>query len=179
MSLCLTWVCPDDGCLIDRRPDIRSGRLETQFGFIFGQKNRVGCLTRRGYHKYHPSYLPGVVPGLRVFDGNGLLLESIDDVNVTCVRWNAASTTLAYQVEGCLYLWDSAAGSTRLISDQLNEEECSFKWVRILADCEAATEFLHCHQLALEILGFIFKQHGRGAGVSQLANSKLGTSPPR
>jgi hypothetical protein len=25
-----------------------------------------------------------VVPGLRVFDGNGLLLESIDDVNVTC-----------------------------------------------------------------------------------------------
>jgi hypothetical protein len=83
-----------------------------------------------GYHKYHPSYLPGVVPGLRIFDGSGNPIESIEDVNVTCVRWNAASTALAYQVESRLYLWDAAAVSTRLISDQLNEEECAFEWVR-------------------------------------------------
>jgi WD40 repeat protein len=83
-----------------------------------------------GYHKYHPSYLPGIVPGLRVFDGTGELLESVEDINVTCVGWNAASTALAYQVERRLYLWDAAPGSTRLVSDQLNEKACSFKWVR-------------------------------------------------
>jgi hypothetical protein len=82
-----------------------------------------------GYFRYLPGYLPGIVPGLRVFDGDGLLLESIEDVNVTCVHWNADSTALAYQVESQLYLWDALSGSPRLISDQLNDEVCAFRWV--------------------------------------------------
>jgi hypothetical protein len=73
--------------------------------------------------------MQGIVPGLRIFDGDGQLLEFIDDTDITCVSWNAASTTLAYQAESRLYLWDAATGSTRLISDQLNEAECAFKWV--------------------------------------------------
>lgn len=83
-----------------------------------------------GYHRYLHGYLPGIVPGLRIFDGKGLLLESIADVDVTCVRWNAASTAMAYQIESRLYLWDAASGLTRLISDQLNEEACAYKWVQ-------------------------------------------------
>jgi hypothetical protein len=83
-----------------------------------------------GFFRYLPGYLPGIVPGLRVFDGDGLLLESIDEVDVTCVHWNAAATVLAYQVESRLYLWDALSGSTRLISDQLNQEVCAFKWVQ-------------------------------------------------
>lgn len=83
-----------------------------------------------GYNRYLPGYLPGILPGLRIFDGSGQLLESVADVNVTCVSWNASATALAYQVESRLYLWDAASGSTRLISDKLNEEECAFKWVR-------------------------------------------------
>ena len=38
-----------------------------------------------GYNRYHPDYLPGTLPGLRVFDGGGLLLESVADVKVRCV----------------------------------------------------------------------------------------------
>jgi len=82
-----------------------------------------------GYYQYRYGYSPSILPGLRIFDGNGLKRVAIDDVSVTCVHWNAASTVLAYQAEGRLYLWDVASGSTRLISDQLDEEECAFNWV--------------------------------------------------
>lgn len=82
-----------------------------------------------GFFKHHPSYRQGIVPGLRIFDGDGQLLEFIDDTDITCVSWNAASTALAYQAESRLYLWDAATGSTLLISDQLNEADCAFKWV--------------------------------------------------
>lgn len=82
-----------------------------------------------GYNRYRPGNLPDILPGLRIFDGSGQMLESVADIDVTCVRWNAASTSLAYQVESRLYLWDAASGSTLLISDQLTEEDCAFKWV--------------------------------------------------
>ena len=113
-----------------------------------GGSNPAGGSYLAGYNLYRPGYIPGVVAGLRIFDGNGLLLESIGGVNVTCVRWNAEATALAYQVESRLYLWETPSsrkvpsskkvpsgrkadsGSTRLISDQLNEEECAFQWVR-------------------------------------------------
>ena len=83
-----------------------------------------------GYYDDHPSYVSGIVPGLRIFDGEGLLTESVEDVSVACVRWNAASTSLAYQSENRLYLWDSASGLTRLVSDQLDPLGCAFVWVR-------------------------------------------------
>lgn len=83
-----------------------------------------------GYNRDRPGNVPGILPGLRIFDGSGQLQESIADISITCVRWNAASTALAYQAESRLYLWDAASGSTRQISDQLNQEECAFKWVR-------------------------------------------------
>jgi hypothetical protein len=82
-----------------------------------------------GYFRYLYGYSTSILPGLRLFDGNGKLLES-DDFDVTCVQWNAASNTLAYQVESGLYLWEAASGSTRLISDQLSAEECAFNWVQ-------------------------------------------------
>lgn len=83
-----------------------------------------------GYHDYHPSYVAGVAPGLRLFDGDGVLLESIEDINVFCVDWNAESSALAYQVENRLYLWEAASRLTSLVSDQLNPEACAFIWVR-------------------------------------------------
>ena len=82
-----------------------------------------------GYYRRLPGYVEGILPGLRIFDGNGLLLESKDDIHVTCVSWNAASNALAYQVESRLYLWDAASGAPRLVSDRLNQEECAFNWV--------------------------------------------------
>lgn len=83
-----------------------------------------------GYHMYHPSYLPGVIPGLRIFDGSGVLIESIENINVACVGWNGDSSALAYQVENSLYVWDAARRSTRLISDKLDKEQCGFMWVQ-------------------------------------------------
>jgi hypothetical protein len=83
-----------------------------------------------GYYEQRSSSLPGLVPGLRLFDGSGRLLESAELVNVTCIAWNADSSTLAYQVENSLYLWEVATGATRLVSDQLNPQGCAFTWVR-------------------------------------------------
>ncbi len=76
--------------------------------------------------KDNPHYLSG----LRVFDENGTVISSLDDVHVGCVAWTAASSALAYQEEDSLYLWDVASGTSRLISGGLNPDECAFKWVQ-------------------------------------------------
>jgi WD40 repeat protein len=121
-----------------------------------------------GYHQYHPSYAPGVVPGLRVFDGSGLLLAS-EDVDVTCVGWDAASTALAYQVESRLYLWDAAAGASRLVSDQLNEEACAFQWVR---DNQGTENSLISHTTS-DLKGFSSAEAVGGWGAQKKAGNLL------
>ena len=83
-----------------------------------------------GYNKQLSSSIPGVIPGLRIFDGSGGLLLSIELVNITCENWNADSSSLAYQIENSLYLWEVASGATRLVSDKLKSQECAFTWVR-------------------------------------------------
>ncbi len=83
-----------------------------------------------GYFASRPNYYPGRLPGLRVFDGSGQVIESLDNINVVCVRWNAAATALAYQAESRLYLWDAASGSTRLVSTGLDEQGCAVAWVQ-------------------------------------------------
>jgi WD40 repeat protein len=82
-----------------------------------------------GYQAVRPGYLPGVKGGLRIFDSSGMLVESGDDINVTCVGWNAAGTALAYQVGNQLFLWEATAGSSRYLADDLNEQGCAFTWV--------------------------------------------------
>ena len=75
-----------------------------------------------GYGKYTQR------TGLRVFDENGKLLATLTDSKITCLRWNAASTMLAYQVDDRLYVWEQAVGSPRLIAVPLSQE-CSIAWV--------------------------------------------------
>jgi hypothetical protein len=85
-----------------------------------------------GYMNKHPSHVDGNVSGLRVFDGLGNLLKSTDDP-VICIRWNADSSVLAYQAGNQLYLCEAASQATRLVSQnitqELEQEECSVKWV--------------------------------------------------
>ena len=84
-----------------------------------------------GYNRYQHGNLPGVVSGIRIFDGGGQLLESINDENVICTNWNVSSSKLAYQVGSQLFIWDTQTGSTRLISNQLDEEDCEFRWIQV------------------------------------------------
>jgi hypothetical protein len=83
-----------------------------------------------GYNFNYPSQVPGVLPGLRIFDGNGTLVEALEEVNVRCVGWDAASTRLAYQIEDKLYLWQANSGEIQQVAEQLNQEPCGFGWVR-------------------------------------------------
>jgi hypothetical protein len=83
-----------------------------------------------GYNFNQPSRVPGILPGLRIFDGNGTLVEAVEDINVRCVSWDAAYTRLAYQAEEGLYLWEAESGEIWLVAEQLYQEGCGFGWVR-------------------------------------------------
>ncbi len=73
------------------------------------------------------------IKGLRIFGGDGALLASLSDVNITCLRWNASSTSLAYQAGQSLYIWKQGGISARQIANQLESDldygECGFAWV--------------------------------------------------
>jgi hypothetical protein len=83
-----------------------------------------------GYFRYRNGNSTSILPGLRIFDGDGKVLFSNDDLEVSCVQWNATSTALVYQTKSGLYTWDTASRSARLISDQPNGEDCAFTWVQ-------------------------------------------------
>ena len=82
-----------------------------------------------GYNKIYLSSPPGTLPGLRIFAGNGQLLEAVDDLDIVCVAWNAASTALAYQAEDGLYVWNATDNSSRMVATGLDSEECTIGWV--------------------------------------------------
>jgi hypothetical protein len=73
------------------------------------------------------------IPGLRLFAEDGKLLAALSDLTVTCLQWNATSTSLAYREGNGLYLWEEGDELTRQIAEQLEDElpyrECGFGWV--------------------------------------------------
>jgi len=73
------------------------------------------------------------IRGLRVFDGEGELQATLNEAKITCLQWNAASTSLAYQVEGRLYIWEVGDESARQVANNLQAQlfhgECAFRWV--------------------------------------------------
>jgi hypothetical protein len=83
-----------------------------------------------GYRDYRPSYAPGYLPGLRLFDGDGRLLYANDSLDITCVAWNAESSMLAYQDVTRIYVWNAKDGTTRLITDQGYIDRCALAWVK-------------------------------------------------
>lgn len=83
-----------------------------------------------GYKKIYPNSPPETLPGLRIFAGNGDLLEAVDALDIVCVAWNADSTALAYQTADSLYVWDATDKSSRLVTSGLEAEECAIGWVR-------------------------------------------------
>ncbi len=83
-----------------------------------------------GYNKVYPSSLPGTLPGLRIFAGNGQMLEAVDGLDIVCVAWNAASTALAYQAADGIYVWSASGDSKRLVATGLGAVECGIDWVR-------------------------------------------------
>jgi WD40 repeat protein len=83
-----------------------------------------------GYFRYRNGWSTSILPGLRIFDGDGKMLFSNDDIDVSCVQWNSSSSALVYQTENGLYLWEAASGSAYLISNQPNGEDCAFAWVQ-------------------------------------------------
>jgi len=83
-----------------------------------------------GYNFNHPSQVPGILPGLHIFDSSGTLIEAVEGVNVRCVGWDAESTRLVYQAEGGLFQWQARSGEIQQVAEQLNKEACGFAWVR-------------------------------------------------
>jgi len=83
-----------------------------------------------GYNFNFPSQVPGILPGLRIFDGSGTLVEAVEEVYVRCVAWDATSSRLLYQVKDRLYLWQAASREIRLVAEQLDQGACGFVWVR-------------------------------------------------
>lgn len=82
-----------------------------------------------GYIKTYPGSPQGARPGLRIFAGDGRLLEAVDGPDIVCVAWNAASDALAYQTGNDLYLWNAADRSNRLVAGGFKAEECILGWV--------------------------------------------------
>lgn len=75
------------------------------------------------------------ITGLRVFGGDGKLLATLSDEKITCLAWDEATDSLAYQIGKILYIWQEGDEAARQVATQLEDEqdyrECGFTWVNL------------------------------------------------